>query len=141
MTEPRSGWTSLALSVGGILAFVVGLGYVLAAFNATSGGDFGFAVTGMILAPCLAVAGWVVGNRHASHPSGSRSSFWEGGHLPSDPGGQSDAFREVPGVNASPMFDGRTLGRAVLVFTLLPALAALGVFILVDYASSSIQIP
>jgi len=145
MTEPRGGWASLALSVGGLLAFVVGLGYVWAAFNTSSGGDLGFAFMGLILAPCLSVAGWVVGNRNASRPAGTRSTFWEGGDPPSHTGKQYDDAGDGVGHkasgNSSPLVDGRAVGRAVLILTLLPGLAALGIWIFVGHALSSVQIP
>jgi hypothetical protein len=118
----------------------VGLGSTVTAFGLIagplSGSNLILASQLLIAAPCLLIAGWVVGNRHASHPARPRSGFWEGADLPRNHGQPPDQIADAEGDrpmhSASPMLDGRYLGKVALVLSLLPALAALGFWILVS---------
>jgi hypothetical protein len=125
--EPRSGWTSLALSCSAILALVLGLillgagpFYVQNRWCAPDGTCYVpqfpppidphiYVGLGVLLsAPCLSVAGWRLGNRHDESEEVART-------------------RGVHSLSLVP--DGRTVGKLGIILSILVVLAALGAFL------------
>jgi hypothetical protein len=124
--EPGSGWTSLALSCGGILALVLGVSLFSAGIpgSCSYGGGGCLYLAGAyldplsyigllvytILAPFLFIAGWRIGGRNS-----------ESSH--------SDHNLHV--ISLVP--DGRMLGQIGLVIAALTVLSAVGLWIVVGY--------
>lgn len=144
--EPRSGWTSLALSCGAILALVLGLIllgagplYVQNRWCAPDGTCYvpqfpppvdprvyvGLVV--LLLAPCLSVAGWRLGNRHDESTGSTADRGWTAMKSVNSTPEEVARTRGVHTLSLAP--DGRTVGKVGIILSILLVLAALGIYL------------
>jgi hypothetical protein len=141
-----TGWIGLALSAGGIVLFVLAAVFLWIGANRPPQGNCTFdangstctyaqypglpdplvfiGLVGLVIAPCLSVAGWKIGNRRA----GLEVSASEGAQDRPDraPLGQAIAWVLTGPAPGGWKIDGPSVGKAGLIFMALVVLAAAG---------------
>jgi hypothetical protein len=155
--EPRSGWASLALSSAAILALVLGILVLTGADYAqnrhcTAGGTcyvipppidprvyiyIGLAI--LLSAPCLAIAGWRLGNRHYESTDPTDDPGWTAMNARGSGPDEVARRRGVHTISLVP--DGRTVGKLGLVLSILLVLLAVGIYLFFREVFNHIEVP